>query len=105
MCALGPDGSSGQGVKGSPKDSPLGQCFKFGATSTMSLRDVGGEEECFEYNCQNEEKAATPEQPDTLDILAATHEHSDTDTVDILEDGKCYILPLATLLEPFPVSV
>lgn len=92
MCALGPDGSSGQVAKGSPKDSPLGQCFKFGVTSTMSLRDVGGEEECFEYNCQDEETAATPEQLGTLDILAATHEQADT--VDILEDGKCYTLLL-----------
>eukprot|EP00072_Mus_musculus_P040683 XP_006512296.1 PREDICTED: trafficking kinesin-binding protein 1 isoform X12 [Mus musculus] len=87
MCALGPDGSSGQVAKGSPKDSPLGQCFKFGATSTMSLRDVGGEEECFEYNYQDEEKAAIPEQHDTLDILAATHEQNDT--MDILEDVLC----------------
>ncbi|XP_021062017.1 trafficking kinesin-binding protein 1 isoform X7 [Mus pahari] len=53
----------------------------------MSLRDVGGEEECFEYNYQDEEKAATPEQPDTLDILAATHEQNDT--MDILEDVLC----------------
>jgi hypothetical protein len=57
----------------------------------MSLRDVGGEEECFEYNYQDEEKAAIPEQHDTLDILAATHEQNDT--MDILEDGKCYALP------------
>lgn len=91
MCALGPDGSSGQVAKGSPKDSPLGQCFRFGVTSTMSLRDVGGEEECFEYNCQDEETAATPEQHGTLDILAATQEQGDP--VDILEDGKCYTLP------------
>lgn len=91
MCPLGPDGFSGQVAKGSPKDSPLGQCFKFGVTSTMSLRDVGGEEECFEYNYQDEEKAATPEQHDNLDILAATHEQNDT--MDILEDGKCYALP------------
>ncbi|XP_031201520.1 trafficking kinesin-binding protein 1 isoform X6 [Mastomys coucha] len=100
MCALGPNGSSGQVAKGSPKDSPLGQCFKFGVTSTMSLRDVGGEEECFEYNCQDEEKVATPEQPDTLDILVATHEQPDTmdilvatheqpDTMDILEAVLC----------------
>ncbi|XP_063121730.1 trafficking kinesin-binding protein 1 isoform X9 [Rattus norvegicus] len=87
MCALGPDGSSGQVAKGSPKDSPLGQCFRFGVTSTMSLRDVGGEEECFEYNCQDEETAATPEQHGTLDILAATQEQGDP--VDILEDVLC----------------
>lgn len=89
MCPLGtgPDGSSGQVAKGCPKDSPLGQCFKFGVTSTMSLRDVGGEEECFECDCQDEEKAATVEQHDALDIL---------------EEGKFFIL---LLLELFPVSV
>lgn len=52
----------------------------------MSVRDLGGEEECFEYDCQNEEKAATPEQRSTLDILVTTHEQPDT--MDILEDGK-----------------
>lgn len=100
MCALGPNGSSGQVSRGSPKDSPLGQCFKSGATSTMSLGGLGGEEECFEYDCQDEGKTAIPEQSDTLDILVTSHEQHDT--LDILEDGKCYTL---TLLEPFPVSV
>lgn len=81
MCAWGPgpSGCSGQVAEGSPKDSPLGQCFKFGVTSAMSLRDVGGEEECFECDCQEEEKAATFEQNDVLDIL---------------EDGKFYTLLL-----------
>lgn len=46
----------------------------------MSLRDVGGEEECFECDCQAEEKTATLEQRDTLDIL---------------EDGKCCALLLS----------
>lgn len=89
MCPLGtgPDSSSGQVAKGSPKDSPLGQCFKLGVTSTMSLRDVGGEEECFECDCQDDEEAATTEQLDALDIL---------------EEGKFYAL---LLFEPFPVSV
>jgi hypothetical protein len=35
----------------------------------MSLNDIGGEEECFEYNCQDEERKSTHEQHDTLDIL------------------------------------
>lgn len=89
MCPLGTgsDVSSGQVAKGSPKDSPSGQCFKFGVTSAMSLRDVGGEEECFECDCQDEEKAATVGQHDTLDIL---------------EEGKVYIL---LLIGPFPISV
>lgn len=89
MCPLGtgPNGSSGQVAKGSPKDSPLGQCFKLGVTSTMSLRDVGGEEECFEYDCQDDEKAAAAEQLDALDIL---------------EEGKFYVLLPS---QPFPVSV
>lgn len=32
----------------------------------MSLRDVG-EEECFEYDCQKEERKPTREQQETLD--------------------------------------
>nr|XP_034340179.1 trafficking kinesin-binding protein 1 isoform X9 [Arvicanthis niloticus] len=105
MCALGPNGSSGQVAKGSPKDSPLGQCFKSGATSTMSLRDLGGEEECFEYDCQNEEKAAIPEQPDTLDILEdvlcaervgqMTKTYNDIDAVTRLLEEKERDLELA----------
>lgn len=90
MCPLGagPDGSPGQVAKGAPKDGPLGQCFEFGATSAMSLGDVGGEEECFECDCQDEEKAATTvEQQEVLDIL---------------EEGKFYTL---LLFEPFPVGV
>lgn len=53
----------------------------------MSLRDVGGEEECFECDYRDEEKSATAEQLDALDIL---------------EEGKFYAL---LLFEPFPVSV
>lgn len=85
MCPLGtgPDGSSGQVAKGSPKDRPLGQCFRLGVPSAMSLRDVGGEEECFECDCQDDEKAATAEQLDALDIL---------------EEGKFYVLLLS---QPF----
>ncbi|GAB1294831.1 Trafficking kinesin-binding protein 1 [Apodemus speciosus] len=82
---------------------PLGQCFKFGETSTMSLRDVGGEEECFEHNCQDEEKAATPEQPDTLDILVLcaervgqmTKTYNDIDAVTRLLEEKERDLELA----------
>lgn len=71
MCplGLGPDGSSRQVAKDSPEDGPLGQCFSLGVTSAMSLGDVGGEEECFEYDCQDEEKTVTLERHDSLDIL------------------------------------
>ena len=52
----------------------------------MSLRDVG-EEECFEYDCQNEERKPTREQQETLDLL---------------EEGKfCSFLQS----DPFPVSI
>lgn len=54
--------------------------------SAMSLRDTGGEEECFECDCQDENSKPTDEQQDTLDLL---------------EEGK-----FCTLLEfgSFPVS-
>ena len=52
----------------------------------MSLRDVR-EEECFEYDCQNEERKPTREQQETLDLL---------------EEGKvCSLLQS----DPFPVSI
>lgn len=35
----------------------------------MSLRDGGGEEECFEYNFWNEERKPTHERQDSLDSL------------------------------------
>lgn len=37
----------------------------------MSLGDAGGEEECFEYDGQDEERRPTSKQPcvDTLDFL------------------------------------
>uniref|UniRef100_A0A2K5V7Y0 Trafficking kinesin protein 1 n=1 Tax=Macaca fascicularis TaxID=9541 RepID=A0A2K5V7Y0_MACFA len=35
----------------------------------MSLRDKGGEEECFEYDCQDEERKPTHRQHDTQDLL------------------------------------
>lgn len=34
----------------------------------MSLREEGGEEECFEYDCQDEERKLVLEQQDTLDL-------------------------------------
>lgn len=52
-----------------PQGQPLRGCFGFGVTSAMSLRDLGGEEECFEYDCQDEETKPTHEQPETLDLL------------------------------------
>lgn len=73
----GPNGSSGQAARSSPKDSPLGPCFGFGVTSAMSLRDVEGEEECFEYDSQNEERKPV------------RHEH---EVLDLLEEGKCCTL-------------
>ena len=52
----------------------------------MSLRDVG-EEECFEYDCQKEERKPTREQQETLDLS---------------EEGKfCSLLQS----DPFPVSI
>ncbi|EPY83660.1 trafficking kinesin-binding protein 1 [Camelus ferus] len=39
----------------------------------MSLRDVGGEEECFEYDCQDEETKPIQEQHETLDLLEEAH--------------------------------
>lgn len=53
----------------------------------MSLRDVGGEEECFEYDCWDEERKSTCERQDSLDSL---------------EEGKfCAFL----LFDPFSVNV
>ncbi|XP_049997666.1 trafficking kinesin-binding protein 1 isoform X4 [Alexandromys fortis] len=107
MCPLGtgPDGSSGQVAKGSPEDRPLGQCFRLGVPSAMSLRDVGGEEECFECDCQDDEKAATAEQLDALDILEEvlcaervgqmTKTYNDIDAVTRLLEEKERDLELA----------
>lgn len=82
----GPNASSGKAARSSLKDSSLGWCFGFGVTSAMSLRDVG-EEECFEYDCRNEERKPTLEQQETLDLL---------------EEGKfCSLLQS----DPFPVSI
>lgn len=66
---LGPDGSSGQAARTSPNNSPLGPCVGFGVTSAMSLRDQGGEEECFESDCGDEERKFSPEQHDILDLV------------------------------------
>lgn len=35
----------------------------------MSLRDVGREEECFEYDYQDEERKPTSERHESLDLL------------------------------------
>lgn len=35
----------------------------------MSLRGEGGAEECFEYDCQDEERKPTSEQHETLDLV------------------------------------
>ena len=35
----------------------------------MSLRDEGGEEECFEYACRDEERRFSLEQHETLDLV------------------------------------
>ncbi|XP_075820232.1 trafficking kinesin-binding protein 1 isoform X4 [Microtus pennsylvanicus] len=71
----------------------------------MSLRDVGGEEECFECDCQDDEKAATAEQLDVLDILEEvlcaervgqmTKTYSDIDAVTRLLEEKERDLELA----------
>lgn len=53
----------------------------------MSLRDEGGEEECFEYDGQDEERELAPAQQDTLDLA---------------EEGKCL---LCTRSGAFAVSV
>lgn len=55
--------------------------LQFGVVSAMSLRDAGGEEECFECDCQEEEREPACEQYDTLDFM---------------EEGNCCGLP-----EPF----
>ncbi|XP_055457735.1 trafficking kinesin-binding protein 1 isoform X4 [Psammomys obesus] len=71
----------------------------------MSLRDVGGEEECFECDCRDEEKAATLEQDDVLDILEdvlcaervgqMTKTYNDIDAVTRLLEEKERDLELA----------
>lgn len=53
----------------------------------MSLRDKGGEEECFEWDCRDEERRPTLEQHDTLDLA---------------EEGKFCTLHKS---DPFHVSV
>lgn len=53
----------------------------------MSLRDVGREEEYFEYDYQNEERKTPVEQHESLDLL---------------EEGKFCTLFKS---DPFPVSV
>ena len=35
----------------------------------MSLKDVGGEEEYLEYDCQGEERKPIHKQPEALDLL------------------------------------
>lgn len=53
----------------------------------MSLRDEGGKEECFEYDCQHEERKPAREQHETLDLV---------------EEGKfCALLKS----DPFPANV
>ncbi|XP_045386894.1 trafficking kinesin-binding protein 1 isoform X4 [Lemur catta] len=71
----------------------------------MSLRDVEGEEECFEYDCQDEERKPTHEQYDTLDLLEEvlcaervgqmTKTYNDTDAVTRLLEEKERDLELA----------
>lgn len=53
----------------------------------MSLRVVEGEEECFEYDCQDEERKSAREQNEAQDLL---------------EEGKCWAG--APLLGPLPMS-
>lgn len=53
----------------------------------MSLRDVGREEEYFEYDYQDEERKTSREQHESLELL---------------EEGKFYTLFQS---DPFPVSV
>uniref|UniRef100_A0A8C9AMG1 Trafficking kinesin protein 1 n=1 Tax=Prolemur simus TaxID=1328070 RepID=A0A8C9AMG1_PROSS len=71
----------------------------------MSLRDVEGEEECFEYDCQDEERKPTHEQYDTLDLLEEvlcaervgqmTKTYNDIDAVTRLLEEKERDLELA----------
>lgn len=49
----------------------------------MSLRDEGGEEECFEYDGQDEERELAPAQQDTLDLA---------------EEGKFLLCPIDRVL-------
>lgn len=53
----------------------------------MSLRDTGGEEECFECSCWEEERKLACEQQDTLDLVEA---------------GNCCGFP-THITHPFPV--
>lgn len=73
---LRPDGSTGSSLS----RSPLGRCAGFGAALAMSLRDEGGEEECFESDDgrRDGERELVPEQQDTLDLA---------------EEGKCWLCP------------
>nr|XP_045365738.1 trafficking kinesin-binding protein 1 isoform X6 [Camelus bactrianus] len=71
----------------------------------MSLRDVGGEEECFEYDCQDEETKPIQEQHETLDLLEEvlcaervgqmTKTYNDIDAVTRLLEEKERDLELA----------
>nr|XP_048279051.1 trafficking kinesin-binding protein 1 isoform X12 [Myodes glareolus] len=71
----------------------------------MSLRDVGGEEECFECDGQDDEKAAAAEPLDALDILEEvlcaervgqmTKTYNDIDAVTRLLEEKERDLELA----------
>ncbi|XP_030791228.1 trafficking kinesin-binding protein 1 isoform X4 [Rhinopithecus roxellana] len=71
----------------------------------MSLRDKGGEEECFEYDCQDEERKPTHRQHDTQDLLEEvlcaervgqmTKTYNDIDAVTRLLEEKERDLELA----------
>ncbi|XP_005383610.1 PREDICTED: trafficking kinesin-binding protein 1 isoform X4 [Chinchilla lanigera] len=71
----------------------------------MSLRDAGGEEECFEYICQEEERKPACEQHDTLDLVEEvlcaerigqmTKTYNDIDAVTRLLEEKERDLELA----------
>ncbi|XP_036753108.2 trafficking kinesin-binding protein 1 isoform X8 [Manis pentadactyla] len=73
--------------------------------SAMSLRDTGGEEECFECNCQDENSKPTDEQQETLDLLEEvlcaervgqmTKTYNDIDAVTRLLEEKERDLELA----------
>ncbi|VFV42311.1 trafficking kinesin-binding protein, partial [Lynx pardinus] len=107
VCPRGPgsNGSSGQTAGSSPKNSPLGQCFGFGVTSAMSLRDAGREEECFEYDYRDEERKPTSERHESLDLLEEvlcaervgqmTKTYNDIDAVTRLLEEKERDLELA----------
>ncbi|XP_063117034.1 trafficking kinesin-binding protein 1 isoform X3 [Cavia porcellus] len=71
----------------------------------MSLRDTGGEEECFECSCWEEERKLACEQQDTLDLVEAvlcaervgqmTKTYNDIDAVTRLLEEKERDLELA----------